>query len=195
MRTGFLLLAGMALWGSAEATTLQKLSLDDMIQQSTAIVRARVTGSRTAQRGANIYTYYRLHVLEAAKSPRPGAGVESSGQGNDIEVAVSGGTLNGLHQMAIGSPELTQGSEYVLFLWTGKSGLTQIIGLSQGLFAASKDASGQIRLNRAAGDEPMLDQSGRMVPAEPVSLNWSDLRSRIHRELASRTSVNAEPSK
>ncbi len=187
MRTGFTWLgfrwlASLALLSSAEATTLQRLSLDDMIQQSTAIVRAQVAGVRTAQRGPNIYTYYRLHVLEAAKSSRPGA----EAQGSDVEVAILGGTLNGMHQMAIGSPELAQGSEYVVFLWTGKSGLTQIIGLSQGLFTASKDAAGQIRLNRGAADEPMLDQNGRTVPAEPMNLTWNDLRSRIHRQLASR---------
>lgn len=180
MRSGFVLLASLALIGSAEGTTLQKLSLEDMIRQSTAIVRAQVTGSRTAQRGANIYTYYRLHVIETAKlSP-------AEARGSDIEVGVPGGTLNGLHQMAIGSPELVKGSEYVIFLWTGKSGLTQVIGLSQGLFLTSKDSAGQIRLNRPAADEPMLDQQGRPVPAEALNLTWSDLRSRIHRELEAR---------
>src|SRR5580704_11820147 len=130
MRTRSMLLAGLAILASAGATTLQKLSLDDMIQQSTGIVRAKVTGSRSALRGQNIYTYYRLHVLETARALE----AAKVNPGQDIEVAVPGGSVNGVRQVAIGAPELNAGAEYVVFLWTGKSGLTQIIGLSQGLF-------------------------------------------------------------
>ncbi len=46
MRTHSILLAGLVALACARATTLQQLSLDDMIQQSTGIVRAKVTGSR-----------------------------------------------------------------------------------------------------------------------------------------------------
>jgi len=163
------------------ATTLQKLSLDDMIQQSTGIVRAKVIGSRAALRGQNIYTYYRLQVLEAAKSGAVQQAVRQ--QTKDIEVAVPGGMVDGIRQIAVGSPELTPGSEYVLFLWTSKSGLTQIIGLSQGLFRTSKDTSGTIRLTRAAESEPMVDKSGRSVPGQALDLTWNELRSKIRKEL------------
>lgn len=173
MRTSSILLAGVVVVATAGATTLQKLSMDDMIQQSTGIVRAKVTGSHSAMRGPSVYTYYHLQILEAPK----GAGKQ------DVEVAVPGGTLNGIRQIAIGSPDLTAGSEYVLFLWTGKSGLTQIIGLSQGLFLAVKDASGNVNLTRPAASELMLDRSGQAVASEPMGLRWSELRARIEREL------------
>lgn len=164
----------------AHATTLQKLSLDDMIQQSTGIVRAKVTGSRAALRGQNIYTYYRLQVLEAAKA---GDGQDVNGRTRDIEVAVPGGTADGVRQIAVGSPELTPGSEYVIFLWTSKSGLTQIIGLSQGLFRSSMDASGAIRLTRAAASDPMVDKSGRSVSDQALDFTWNELRTKIQKEL------------
>jgi hypothetical protein len=173
MRTRSISLAGLAILATAGATTLQKLSLDDMIQQSTGIVRAKVTGSHSGLRGQNIYTYYRLHVLEAPKAS----------PGQDIEVAVPGGSVNGVRQVAIGAPELTAGAEYVVFLWTGRSGLTQIIGLSQGLFLAVKDASGNISLTRPAVDDLMIDRNGRPVSAESTELRWSELRARIGREL------------
>lgn len=159
------------------------VSLDDMIQQLTGIVRGKVIGSRAELRGGNIYTYYRLHVLEAAKAGRAGAGHSGANRaGEDIEVAVPGGTANGMRQVAIGSPELATGSEYVVFLWTGKSGVTQIIGLSQGLFLAVRDASGNIALRRPAAEEPMLDRSGHQVAAEALGLKWSEVRARIRRE-------------
>lgn len=176
MRSSSILALGLAIAASAMATTLQQLSMEDMIRQSTGIVRARVSGSRAALRDQNIYTFYRLDVLETAKS-------DAAASGRQIEVAVPGGTVNGIHQSAIGSPELNTGSEYVVFLWTGKSGMTQIIGLSQGLFHAVKDASGNIGLTRPAADDLMLDQEGRPVTASAVSLKWNDLRARILREL------------
>lgn len=177
-RIGRVAAAGLVLLALVHATTLQKLSLDDMIQQSTGIVRAKVTGSRAALRGQNIFTYYRLQVLEAPKR-----GDRELGQNKDVEVAVPGGMVDGIRQIAVGSPELTPGSEYVLFLWTGKSGLTQIIGLSQGLFRTSKDASGAVRLTRAAASEPMVNKSGRTVPDQALDLTWNELRSKIQKEL------------
>jgi len=49
------------------------------------------------------------------------------------------------------------GGEYVLFLWKGPSGLTHIVGLSQGLFKVSRDANGQVIATREASAGPMLD--------------------------------------
>src|SRR5580700_5775258 len=136
MRTPSILLASLAALACARATTLRQLSLEDMIQQSTGIVRAQVTGSTGVLRGQNIYTYYHLHVLEAAKG----------GTSRDVDVAVPGGTVNGMRQVTVGAPELTTGHQYVVFLWTSRSGLTQIIGLSQGLFLARSEGPGKISL-------------------------------------------------
>ena len=54
-----------ALSGLAAATTLQQLSTNAMIQQSTAIVRVQVTGSAPALRGREIYTQYQFTVEDA----------------------------------------------------------------------------------------------------------------------------------
>jgi len=43
-----------------------------------------------------------------------------------------------------------------MFLWTSKSGLTQVIGLSQGLFAVVPDSAGNSMVIRAAASEHML---------------------------------------
>src|SRR5579872_7406985 len=103
------------------AATLSRLSLDDMINQSTAIVHARVQSSSTALRGSIIYTYYQIQVLDTWKGQAAGS------------VAVPGGAVNGSQQSFDGAPQLTEGKEYIIFLWTSPSGLTQIIGLTQGL--------------------------------------------------------------
>lgn len=154
----------------ARATTLEQLTLDDMIQQSTAIVRARVTGSHAGMRAGNIYTYFQLQVVEKWK-------------GQPVtEVAVPGGVDGGIRQSVSGAPELKSGQEYVLFLWTSRSGLTQVIGLSQGLFKLSEESSqggGIAVAQRPAASELMLNRSGLPVEDHGVSMPVQDLRARV----------------
>ena len=143
--------------------------MNDLMLQSTSIVRARVTGSRSVAEGGNIYTYYRLQVSETLKQ----------GASLPAEVAVPGGVYGNLRQIGVGSPALVQGREYVLFLWTGRSGRTQVLGLSQGLFSLTQDASGNTVLNRPAVADQMLDKTGNPVTDTAVTMKWSDFRAQI----------------
>jgi hypothetical protein len=161
----FVTLVGML--SSARGTTLQQLTVDEMIQESTAIVRAKVVGSRAAVRGRDIYTYYQLQVTENLKgSPA-------------TDLAVPGGTAAGLRQRVGGAPELNAGGEYVIFLWTSRTGVTQIIGLSQGLFSVVRNHTGDAVLVWPAATEPMVDKSGRVVTDQTVTMSLSELKSRI----------------
>jgi hypothetical protein len=74
---------------------------------------------------------------------------------------------------------MTNGQEYVVFLWTSKAGLTLVIGLSQGLFATTTDASGNPVLVRPAAVSQMLNASGQPVTDQPISMSLSALRSEI----------------
>jgi len=152
------------------AATLSRLTLDDMITQSTSIVHVRVSGSYAAPRGALIYTYYQAQVLERWKGASQTA----------VEVALPGGTANGFQQSFPGTPQLTEGKEYVLFLWTSPSGLTQIIGLTQGLFDLSTDASGIVTAMRGVTTNSLLDpKTGLMVKDQPIQMQLKDLTVRI----------------
>jgi len=153
----------------ARGATLEKLSLDDMILKSTAIVRGTVSGSAAAARGPVIYTHYAVQVTERYKGSAP--------EGQDV--AVPGGSANGFRQSFPGSPELTAGSEYVFFLWTGPSGITQIIGLTQGLFTLTGTASGTT-ITRPPSPEEVLDPAtGQQVKDQSISIRLSDLKARI----------------
>ncbi len=151
------------------ATTLQKLTLDDLIAQSTAIVRVKVTGASATLRGRDIYTYYQFQVLETLKGTPQAA------------VAVPGGVTGGLRQMVAGAPTLTEGGQYVIFLWTSRSGLTQVLGLSQGLFSVMQDSSGNQVLVRPAATGQMVDKAGNLVTDQAVTISLSDLRSEIQK--------------
>jgi len=156
------LLVVASVW--AGAATLQQLSFDDMILRSTAIVRGRVQYDRTAVSGRMIYTHYKVQVIEQWKGA-PAA---------QIDVAAPGGQLNGLQQMVAGSPPLVNGQEYVLYLWTSRSGLNLIMGLSQGLFVS---ANGTV--SRAAISDPMFDAAGNRVTDPGSTMSLTQMRTHV----------------
>ena len=83
------------------ASTLQRLSLNDMIQKSTLIVRGTIQpGTGPALRGSIIYTHYQLSVTTSFK----GGPAQAFTAQQLIDVAVPGGVLNGLQQPGAGAP-------------------------------------------------------------------------------------------
>jgi hypothetical protein len=154
----------------AQTATLEYLSLDDMTAKSTAIVRGRVLSSSASFQGPLIYTHFTVQVLERWKGP----------DAAQLDVVVPGGAAQGLRQTFSGTPRLAEGSEYILFLWTGTSGLTHVIGLSQGIFTLENDAKSELMATRAASTEAVLDpKTGGVVTGQPVRLRLGDLRSRV----------------
>jgi hypothetical protein len=156
--------------GPLQSATLERLSLDEMISQSTSIVRAKVGRSYGMLHGRVIYTHYRIQVQEWFKGVKPDLN----------EVVVPGGVANGRRQDVGGAPQLDTGAEYVLFLWTGKSGATHIVGLTQGVFTLPQNASEDTKAIRSASTELMLDPgTGRAVKDQRLEIRYGDLRARI----------------
>jgi len=155
---------------AVSAATLERLSLDEMISKSTAIVRGTVTGVRTTFTGRDIYTHYQISVEERFKGEAQKA----------VEITVYGGNYGNYHQANPGSPVLNQGDRYVFFLWTGNNGVTWITGMTQGLFQLSGSEAAELTATRAATRELMLDPgTARPVKDSAVSLKLSELRKRI----------------
>lgn len=165
-----LALAAAAAW----ATTLEKLSVEEMVQQSTAIVRGRATAAGSVQRGSMIYTVYRLQVSEVLKGAAP------------AEVSVPGGTYGRYRQSIAGAPVLEPGVEYVLFLWASPRGLVQVIGLSQGVFQLKTAAEGGEALFRSKIEAEFVDRHGRAVEDSGVNLSLAGLRELISKLTARR---------
>lgn len=155
--------------------------MDDMIAKSTSIVRGTVTASWSAFTGPIIYTHYKIQVGEQFK------GTAS----NTVEIMIPGGTVGNLHQAASGSPLLNRGDDSIFFLWTSNSGITWIMGLSQGLFALPAGSpAANATATRQASRELMLDPvTGRPVKDNALSMMLSDLRSRVAASLAAQGGV------
>jgi len=152
------------------AATLERLSLDDMIAQSTAVVRGKVIGSYAAFSGPVIYTHYQIQVSETLKGSAR----------STVDLMVPGGIANHLRQSFAGAPQFSPGDEFVFFLWSGKSGNTQVIGLTQGLFSLSADGASDPLVTRPASREVMLQRgTGQQVKDETLVMHLSELRARV----------------
>jgi len=153
-----------------QSATLQQLSMTDLIAKSTAIVRGTIRGSYAAFSGPVIFTHYSVQVAEKWKGS-PGA---------TVDVAVPGGVAGDIRQTYPGAPQFQPGDQYVLFLWTGKSGMTQIMGFSQGAFEVAQDGSSDPGLTRNPSRELMLDAAThRQVTDRPLTMRLSELRSQV----------------
>ncbi len=150
----------------APATTLEKLSLEEMAAKSHIIVRGTVLGQSAMQRGTLVYTAYSLKVSEKLKGEA----------GATLQVSVPGGTIGRVRQSFAGTPTLKTGSEYVVFIWKGQSGILHIIGLSQGLFDLKVNQAGEIVLSRGVLDAQLIDKSGKEVQSQSLVLTLERLR-------------------
>ena len=150
------------------AATLQQLSLDQIGDSATAIVRARIISASTSFSGPTIYTHYKIQVSETLKGQPP------------AEFVLPGGVSGHYRQSFPGVPALASGSEYVLFLWTSPTtGLTWPVGLTQGILDVSSQQDGSVDLSRQPIGELMLDASGRPVTDQPPHTGLNALRTRI----------------
>lgn len=157
-----------AMAAAASAATLEKLTLDSMTSQATEIVRAKVGACSAALRGRLVYTTCSLDVVERWKGAAR----------SNVSVSIPGGVAGGVRQSFPGAPALAPGKEHVFFLWTGPSGVTQLMGLSQGLLSIERAAAGE-RAVRAPLADRMLDRSGNPVRDDGVDVPVSDLRKRV----------------
>lgn len=157
-----------------QSATLERLSLEDLVEKSTSIVRGRVADTSATMSGATIFTVYRVEVSERWKGPA----VET------MDVRVPGGQVNGIRQVCEGAPELVPGQEYVLFLWTSRSGATYITGFTQGLFELPRAGGDRMAIRPASGDIMLEPQTGRRVQSERIALRLSELSTRISSNLA-----------
>ena len=149
-------------------TTLEQLSLDQMIAKSSFIFRGKAIGTSTSSGGAVLYTRYRFQVTETLKGTLP----------MTVDIDVPGGTNGRQVQTITGAPVLTQGTEYVVFVWTNSRKQNLILGLSQGLFA-TKMETGKLMLLRGVSQAPMVDSHGRPVDDGGMRLGLSVLRDKV----------------
>lgn len=173
MRTAILL--GALVCMPSFGTTLEKLSVEEMAVRSTEIVRGRVQTCVAETRLSRIYTRCSVAVSERWKGSSTAA---------QLSVLNPGGVSRGLRQTFSGAPKLTPGEDYVLFLWAGKSGQLQLIGMSQGVFDIRLDLKGAASAKRDPISAQLVDDHGRAATDQGFEMSLDQLKSRVARALA-----------
>jgi hypothetical protein len=74
------------------------------------------------------------------------------------------------------------GHEFVVFLWQGPSGRTQITGLSQGLFEVSR-AFGSTVVRRRPNADVVIAPKGGVVEGTAIEMPLADLAALIRQVL------------
>ncbi len=151
------------------AATLERLTFDEMTNSATDIIYGQVLGARVTVKTNSVYTHYSVQVQERWKGAKQLV----------MDVVLPGGEAGGMRQKFAGVPQLDTGGEYVMFLWTGPSGTTQLLGLTQGLFAVRENEIGEMTASRGISSELMLDRLGKSVQDQAVKMPLREMSSRV----------------
>jgi hypothetical protein len=114
---------------AASATTLSRLKLDDLVQESTAVARLRCLGASSQWDRGEIWTETRFEVLQTEKGALPGI----------VTVRLLGGHVGHVHSHVDEVPAFRTGEEVYLFLWAHEGEPYQVLGWSQGTFRIARN--------------------------------------------------------
>lgn len=159
MRKQLLWLLALTLFGSFPvlSTTVEKFTLDDLVQKSGRIIVGKCISSesRWNDRNTLILTTARFAVSEPLKGSSDGF----------VNVVTVGGMLDGITQTVSGMPVFEPEEEVLLFLEPSKNGQWQPLGMSQGKF--------RILRNRQTGEQEVVHSLSGLELYDPASRSLS----------------------
>jgi len=154
-----LVLTLLLLAGASRATTLQRMSLDELVAASGAVVRARAVSSVSRWENGHIWTFTTFEVLETMKGGTP----------SRVEVRLIGGRVGSLTSKVDGVPRFAAGDEAFLFLATTPSGHWTVTGWALGTFRIARDSSsGKESVTQDAAGTTLFDPATRAFRAGGV---------------------------
>jgi hypothetical protein len=153
---------------------MEKLSLEELIDASTLVVRGTVSAAKASTGGSVIQTEYQVAVAEVLK------GDAAAGA---LTVSLPGGEAGGVRQTLAGVPSMRSGEQYVFFLWRARSGRLLLVGMSQGLFKINGSGS-RATASRPPVDGTLLDaRTGMAVRDSGLGMRMATLRETISRRV------------
>jgi hypothetical protein len=123
------LLPALLFLPALRATTLARLSLDQLAAGSDAVARVRCTSVESRWENGSIWTVATVEVVETMKGQLPG----------EIAVRLPGGRVGHLIATVEGTPKFNPGNEAVVFLQQSRAGGFTLAGWVEGTFRISRD--------------------------------------------------------
>jgi hypothetical protein len=116
-----------------EATTLARMSVDDLTHSAGAVARLRCVAHESRWDRGEIWTFTRFAVIESWKGSLP----------THVTIRLLGGHVGELTSIVPGVPRFEPGDEAVLFLETTRAGDFSVTGWTQGTFRIHRAGAGQ----------------------------------------------------
>ena len=159
----------------ASATTLARLKLDDLAQESTAVARLRCLGSTSLWDKGEIWTETKFEVVQREKGALPGV----------VTVRMLGGRVGHLHSHVDEVPAFRAGEEVYLFLWSRDGEPYQVMGWSQGTFRIARNPqSGMEMVTQDSASAPIFDPQTRAFRRGGIrNLPVAIFREKLHKAL------------
>jgi hypothetical protein len=176
MRIILLLLPALVFLPTIRATTLARLSLDQLAAGSDAVARVRFAGARSRWENGSIWTVAEVEVLETMKGHLPG----------EIAVRLPGGRVGHLTAIVDGTPKFNPGDEAVVFLQRSRAGGFTVAGWVEGTFRISHDPrSGRETVTQDSSAFAVFDRATRTFRTEGIrQMPIEEFRARIAASVA-----------
>lgn len=174
--SAMLLFAVIGIAARSEATTLQRMSLDQLAQAADTVVRARCVGSAARWENGAIWTFSEFEVVERFRGEAP----------SRIRIRLPGGRIGGVATRVEDVPQFRAGDEAVLFLEAQRDGSYGVTAWVEGTLRIRK-ASGDRRefVTQDSSGVAVFDPATRQFRSEGVrNVPWSEFRQRLAKALS-----------
>jgi len=166
------------LGGAARATTLLRMSVEEMTQKAQVIARVRCLGNSTGWDAGEIWTFTSFEVEETWRGEAPG---------ERITVRLLGGRAGNVTSNVSGVPRFQPGEEVILFLEPTRGGNFSVVSWQQGTFRIWRGAAhGSELVTQDTAAFSIFDPAARQFRAEGIrNMAMASFRARV--QSASRT--------
>jgi hypothetical protein len=166
-----LLLSVLLFLPATRATTLARLSVDQLAAGSDAVARVRVARTESRWENGSIWTVTTFDVVEILKGQLA----------VQIEVRLPGGRVGHLTATVDGTPKFNSGNEAVVFLQRSPAGGFTVAGWIEGSFRISRDPrTGNESVTQDSSAFAVFDVQTRTFHAEGIrQMPIEEFRSRV----------------
>lgn len=161
---------------TAQCTTLQRLTLDELAAAAPAIARVRCVSSEARWDAGRIWTFTVLEIIEPLKGSLP----------QRITLRLLGGRVGGLVSKVEGVPRFSQREEIILFLQLAHAGDWTVVSWVQGTFRIRRETTlGEARVTQDTAGMTLFDPTTRRFERGEVrNLPLREFRTRLARAIA-----------
>jgi len=155
----------------ALATTVTKLSLEQLVQRADLIVQGQVQSvhSQWDEQRRLVFTYVSIRVDEPLKGERL----------QSVLIRQIGGSVGTIEMSVAGAPQFKSGQKALVFLKRQDATTFQVVGMNQGLYRIVEDSA----VSRVVGMDLLDSKTGEITkPLIDVRAPLEQLKTRI-REL------------